>query len=352
MTRRPPRPGRAAPRDGRRRRGLPSRRALQLRPRRRRSDGAHQRRGHARRDRGGRRAPRRAHVLVRDVRARRRPARDRGGRARARGNCAIPYKRTKIAGERIALEAAARGADVVVVNPTTPVGPGDLRPTPTGKMVADVAGGRARAYLAGSALNIVAVEDVARGHLLAHERGVAGRRYLLGGENLEMREVFATIARAAGRRPPRARGAVERRLRGRLGRRAPARRALAAGPRRGPRRAPADALRRLSRAPRAGLHLLAGRGRARARRLGLRGPAPGGVELLASQRLALAIRAALRSQPADDEADHREQRAEQQHRRRRTAAPRYRAIGAGRTRRGRERRSVRPGCGVDAPPPA
>ena len=115
----------------------------------------------------------------------------------------IPYKRTKIAGERIALDAAARGADVVVVNPTTPVGPGDLRPTPTGKMVADVARGRARAYLAGSALNIVAVEDVARGHLLAHERGLAGRRYLLGGENLEMRDVFATIARAAGRRPPR-----------------------------------------------------------------------------------------------------------------------------------------------------
>ena len=115
----------------------------------------------------------------------------------------IPYKRTKIAGERIALEAAARGADVVVVNPTTPVGPGDLRPTPTGKMISDVARGHARAYLAGSALNIVAVEDVARGHLLAHGRGVAGRRYLLGGENLEMRDVFATIARAAGRRPPR-----------------------------------------------------------------------------------------------------------------------------------------------------
>ena len=115
----------------------------------------------------------------------------------------IPYKRTKLAGERIALEAAARGADVVVVNPTTPVGPGDLRPTPTGKMVADVASGRARAYLARSALNIVAVEDVARGHLLAFERGDAGRRYLLGGENLAMREVFATIAHAAGRRPPR-----------------------------------------------------------------------------------------------------------------------------------------------------
>ena len=123
--------------------------------------------------------------------------------APAKWELRVPYKRTKIAGERIALEAAARGADVVVVNPTTPVGPGDLRPTPTGKMVADVASGRARAYLAGSALNIVAVEDVARGHLLAHEHGASGRRYLLGGENLEMREVFATIARAAGRRPPR-----------------------------------------------------------------------------------------------------------------------------------------------------
>lgn len=115
----------------------------------------------------------------------------------------VPYKRTKVAGERLALEAAARGADVVIVNPTTPVGPGDRRPTPTGKMVADVAGGRARAYLARSALNIVAVEDVARGHLLACERGRAGRRYLLGGENISMKDTFAAIAVAAGRPPPR-----------------------------------------------------------------------------------------------------------------------------------------------------
>jgi dihydroflavonol-4-reductase len=115
----------------------------------------------------------------------------------------VPYKATKLAGERLALAAAAAGADVVIVNPTTPVGPGDRRPTPTGKMVADVARGRARAYLAGSALNIVAVEDVARGHLLAYERGVAGRRYLLGGENMEMRDVFAAICAAAGRRAPR-----------------------------------------------------------------------------------------------------------------------------------------------------
>jgi len=115
----------------------------------------------------------------------------------------VAYKRTKLAGERLALEAAARGADVVIVNPTTPVGPGDRRPTPTGKMVADVAGGRARAYLARSALNIVAVEDVARGHLLACERGRAGRRYLLGGENISMKDTFAAIAVAAGRQPPR-----------------------------------------------------------------------------------------------------------------------------------------------------
>jgi dihydroflavonol-4-reductase len=115
----------------------------------------------------------------------------------------VPYKRTKIAGERLALEAAARGADVVIVNPTTPVGPGDRRPTPTGKMVADVVSGRARAYLARSALNVVAVEDVARGHLLAFERGRAGQRYLLGGENLSMREVFRAICVAVGRTAPR-----------------------------------------------------------------------------------------------------------------------------------------------------
>jgi dihydroflavonol-4-reductase len=114
----------------------------------------------------------------------------------------VPYKRTKLDGEQLAFAAAREGLEVIVVNPTTPVGPGDRRPTPTGKMVADVAGGRARAYLAGSALNVVAVEDVAAGHLLALEHGKAGRRYLLGGENLTMREVFGAIARASGRTAP------------------------------------------------------------------------------------------------------------------------------------------------------
>jgi dihydroflavonol-4-reductase len=110
----------------------------------------------------------------------------------------VAYKRSKIESERLALAARA-----VVVNPTTPVGPGDLRPTPTGKMIRDVASGRARAYVRSTGLNIVAVEDLAGGHLLAHERGRAGERYLLGGEDMSLKEVFATVARAAGRTPPR-----------------------------------------------------------------------------------------------------------------------------------------------------
>ncbi|MBX5442891.1 MAG: NAD-dependent epimerase/dehydratase family protein [Solirubrobacteraceae bacterium] len=115
----------------------------------------------------------------------------------------VPYKRTKLEGERLALAAAAEGLDVVVVNPTTPVGPGDRRPTPTGRMIADVVAGRARAHLRGGALNVVAVEDVAAGHRRAWEHGRAGRRYLLGGENLTLREVFAHVAEVAGRPAPR-----------------------------------------------------------------------------------------------------------------------------------------------------
>jgi dihydroflavonol-4-reductase len=110
----------------------------------------------------------------------------------------VAYKRSKIGSEKLALAAGA-----VVVNPTTPVGPGDLRPTPTGKMIRDVASGRARAYVRSTALNVVAVEDVARGQALAYERGRTGERYLLGGEDLALRDVFAIIARAAGREPPR-----------------------------------------------------------------------------------------------------------------------------------------------------
>jgi dihydroflavonol-4-reductase len=110
----------------------------------------------------------------------------------------VAYKRSKIESERLAVAAGA-----VVVNPTTPVGPGDVRPTPTGKMIRDVACGRARAYVKSAALNIVSVEDVARGHVVAHEHGRAGERYLLGGEDLPLQQVFAIVARAAGHEPPR-----------------------------------------------------------------------------------------------------------------------------------------------------
>jgi dihydroflavonol-4-reductase len=114
----------------------------------------------------------------------------------------IAYKRSKIDSEKLALAAARDGLDVVVVNPTTPVGPGDARPTPTGAMVAGVASGRIRAYTA-TAINVVDVRDVATGHLLAYQHGRRGERYLLGGEDVSLRDAFAMIARHAGRTPPR-----------------------------------------------------------------------------------------------------------------------------------------------------
>lgn len=117
----------------------------------------------------------------------------------------VPYKRTKLAAERLVLAAAADRLDAVVVNPTTPVGPGDRKPTPTGRMIAGVARGRIPGYLAGTGLNVVDVREVARGHVLAFDRGERGERYLLGGENVALRELFARIARLAGRRPPRLR---------------------------------------------------------------------------------------------------------------------------------------------------
>jgi len=117
----------------------------------------------------------------------------------------VPYKHTKLRAERLVLAAARDGLDAVVVNPTTPIGPGDAKPTPTGRMLAGVASGRVRAYIGGTGLNLVDVRDVAAGHLLAFERGVRGERYLLGAEDLTLREVFARVAAAAGRPAPRLR---------------------------------------------------------------------------------------------------------------------------------------------------
>jgi dihydroflavonol-4-reductase len=112
----------------------------------------------------------------------------------------VPYKRTKLAAERLALAAGA-----VVVNPTTPVGDGDRKPTPTGRMIAGVARGRLRGFVATTGLNVVDVRDVARGHALALEHGVPLERYLLGGVNLSLEELFAAVARLAGRPRPRLR---------------------------------------------------------------------------------------------------------------------------------------------------
>jgi dihydroflavonol-4-reductase len=112
----------------------------------------------------------------------------------------VPYKRTKLAAEQLALEANA-----VVVNPTSPVGEGDRRPTPTGRMIAGVATGRIPGYVATTGLNVVDVRDVAHGHALALEHGEPGERYLLGGVNMPLAELFAAVARLAGRRRPRLR---------------------------------------------------------------------------------------------------------------------------------------------------
>ena len=114
------------------------------------------------------------------------------------------YKRSKVASERLALEAAARGQHVVVVNPTAPVGPGDHVPTPTGRIVTDFLAGRMPAYV-DTGLNLVDVRDVAAGHRLALERGTSGRRYILGNQNMTLRQILHTLAALSGRRAPRVR---------------------------------------------------------------------------------------------------------------------------------------------------
>lgn len=112
------------------------------------------------------------------------------------------YKRSKFMAEQVAREFAHEGFPVVIVNPTAPVGAGDIKPTPTGKVILDFLRGRLPAYV-DTGLNIVAVEDVAQGHILAERKGEIGQRYILGGENLSLREILETLARICGRRMPR-----------------------------------------------------------------------------------------------------------------------------------------------------
>ena len=115
------------------------------------------------------------------------------------------YKRSKIEAERLVERMVAEeGLPAVIVNPSTPVGARDLRPTPTGRIIVEAACGRMPAYVE-TGLNVVDVEDVAWGHLLALARGRVGERYILGGDNLLLRALLAEIAGLAGRRAPRVR---------------------------------------------------------------------------------------------------------------------------------------------------
>lgn len=111
------------------------------------------------------------------------------------------YKGSKYDAEQAIRALAGAGQNIVIVNPSTPVGPGDVKPTPTGKLILDAARGRMPAYV-DTGLNVVHVEDVATGHLLALEKGACGRSYILGGEDLMLRDLLALIAKAAQRTAP------------------------------------------------------------------------------------------------------------------------------------------------------
>ncbi len=115
------------------------------------------------------------------------------------------YHRSKFLAEQAVLELVAEDhLPVVIVNPATPVGPRDIKPTPTGRMISDAAAGRIPAYV-DTGLNFVGVDDVAEGHLLALECGRIGERYILGAENLTLQKILEQIAAIVGRKPPKIR---------------------------------------------------------------------------------------------------------------------------------------------------
>jgi dihydroflavonol-4-reductase len=112
------------------------------------------------------------------------------------------YKKSKFLAERVAESFAGRGLPLVIVNPSAPVGPLDIKPTPTGRIIVDSISGKMPAYL-DTGLNIVSAAECARGHILAAEKGVVGEKYILGGENLKLIEIFAMLADISGRPAPR-----------------------------------------------------------------------------------------------------------------------------------------------------
>jgi dihydroflavonol-4-reductase len=114
------------------------------------------------------------------------------------------YKKSKFLAEREAEKFVARGLPLVIVNPSTPIGPLDIKPTPTGKIIVDFLNRKMPAYL-DTGLNIIAVEDCARGHILAEQKGTIGRKYILGNANLTLRGIFAILAEITGLSAPKVR---------------------------------------------------------------------------------------------------------------------------------------------------
>jgi dihydroflavonol-4-reductase len=112
------------------------------------------------------------------------------------------YKRSKVIAERIVERMVAdEGLPAVIVNPSTPIGPRDIKPTPTGRIIVEAALGRTPAFI-DTGLNLVHVDDVAQGHLLALDKGRIGERYILGGQDVALSRFFADIAGLVGRKPP------------------------------------------------------------------------------------------------------------------------------------------------------
>ena len=114
------------------------------------------------------------------------------------------YKRSKFLAEQAVREFLDQGLQLVIVNPSTPIGPRDLKPTPTGRIIVDAASGKMPAYV-DTGLNIVHVDDCAEGHWLAFSKGRVGERYVLGGTDMSLRQILAEIADIVGRKPPKVR---------------------------------------------------------------------------------------------------------------------------------------------------
>jgi dihydroflavonol-4-reductase len=112
-----------------------------------------------------------------------------------------PYKRSKFVAEQVVREMIAQGLPAIIVNPSMPVGPRDIKPTPTGRVIIDAARGRIPVYVE-TGLNVVHVDDVADGHLRALQHGRVGEKYILGGDDMSFRQLLITIAGLSGRRPP------------------------------------------------------------------------------------------------------------------------------------------------------